>query len=469
VVMDAAGVVRYCNARADAILGMPARSLLGRPLDDAILQIRPRLVDADAVCQGWRRALENPGGRPSLEMTLSGAPGCDVQLQVFPVAGPGGLTQGVGVVLRDVTAERDLTRTKDELVSVVSHELRTPLASVVGFAELLRTRELDESQRQQFLTVIVEEGRRLTAMINDFLDLQRMESGRQEINPRAVGLRTLLEQAVALAGEDSARPIRLTIREPLPPVRADEDRILQVLTNLLSNARKYSPQGGAVELEASERDGQVTVSVRDRGLGIPREAQSRLFEKFYRVDNSDRRQIKGTGLGLTISRKIVEAHGGRIWAESEGVGLGSRFSFTLPMAVIPRRRGDVLVVEDDAGFARLLAAELADRGLTSVWAASVEDALEQIAVDRPRAVMLDLLLPGAEGDVFLRRLRASGGGDIPVVVVTVKDLTAMEKRTFEDLGVVAVLRKGSGVAMAASDALATALDVRAGREVGVSR
>src|SRR5947209_12475391 len=162
--------------------------------------------------------------RPPVEMCIGGPPRRDVLLQSFTVADTAGARRGTGIVLRDVTAERDLVRTKDELVSVVSHELRTPLASVVGFAELLRTRELAEPQRQQFLTVIAEEGRRLTALINDFLDLQRMGSGRNQINPRPARLEALVEQAVSSAGDDPLRPIQVTIDAGLPLVRADADR-----------------------------------------------------------------------------------------------------------------------------------------------------------------------------------------------------------------------------------------------------
>jgi len=226
-------------------------------------------------------------------------------------------------------------------------------------------RELPEAQRQQFLTVILEEGRRLTALVNDFPDLQRMESGRQEVVPRTVELGALLEQMVTAAGPDTMRPIELDIPQQLPPVRADADRVQQVLANLLSNARKYSPAGGVIQLNARPADAQVIVGVQDHGLGLPPDALPRLFEKFFRVDNSDRRSISGTGLGLSISRKIVEAHGGRIWAESDGLGRGSRFSFTLPLATVRTSPGDVLIVEDDAGFAQLLEAELANRDIST--------------------------------------------------------------------------------------------------------
>jgi signal transduction histidine kinase len=167
-------------------------------------------------------------------------------------------------------SQNHLARTKDELVSIVSHELRTPLASVVGFAELLLARPvLAEEQRQQFLGVMVEEGRRLTALINDFLDMQRLESGRQSIVLRPSALRQIVEQAVFVAGVDPERPIVLDLAADLPLVRADAHRLRQVLGNLLGNARKYSPYGGLSPLEAGVADGHVVVAVEDHGLGLP--------------------------------------------------------------------------------------------------------------------------------------------------------------------------------------------------------
>jgi signal transduction histidine kinase/CheY-like chemotaxis protein len=451
LVLDEANLVRYVNARVDELMGIPHDALLGQSLESVESAIAARVVDFQAVSGVLHQTLRCTEKQHPVEMCIAGPPRRDVLLQSFAVADVGGTRRGTGIVLRDVTAERDLVRTKDELVSVVSHELRTPLASVVGFAELLRTRDLAEPQRQRFLTVIEEEGRRLTALINDFLDLQRMESGRQQISAKPEELAPLLQRAVAAAGDDPQCPILIEVEDWLPAVRVDADRLLQVLSNLLSNARKYSPRGGTIHLAARTADGQVTVSVQDEGLGVPAEAQSHLFQKFYRVDNSDRRQIKGTGLGLTISRKIVEAHGGRIWAESGGLGLGSRFSFTLPVAEARATSGDVLIVEDDAGFARLLTAEMAGYGLTAVSVATVEDALAQVDLERPRAVVLDLLLPGAQGEVFLRRLRHAGLRDVPVIVVTVKDLSLEERTALDELGVITVLRKSAGVAAAASE------------------
>lgn len=467
LVMDEDLTIRYCNSRASELLGVADRSLLGTPARNAFAQVESRLVAPDAVEARWRRALRDADTRPALEFELT-QPARSVTAELFTVLAtqPDGTRRGVGVVLRDVTAERDLVRTKDELVSVVSHELRTPLASVVGFAELLRTRELSEAQRNQFLTVILEEGRRLTALINDFLDLQRMESGRQEIRPRPVSLAELLERTIDASSPDPQRPIELDLPRGLPVVRVDSDRVQQLVTNLIANARKYSPNGGTIEVSARESDGQVIVSVQDHGLGLPADALPRLFEKFFRVDNSDRRSITGTGLGLAISRKIIEAHGGHIWAESAGLGHGSRFSFSLPVARLGGTSGDVLIVEDDAGFARLLEAELANRQISTVWVASAEEAMEHLAAERPKAVVLDLLLPGAQGEDFLRTLKGRRGWNLPVIVVTVKDLTQSERIALRQLSVQAILRKEPNVGSAAADLVQAVLrDHREHKEV----
>ncbi|TAK21551.1 MAG: hybrid sensor histidine kinase/response regulator [Chloroflexota bacterium] len=359
---------------------------------------------------------------------------------------------------RVTTVQRQLVaaeRAKDEMVSVVSHELRTPLSSIVGFAELLQTREYGEAEQREFLAIIVDESNRLSALINDFLDMQRIESGREFVRPVPTEVLPLLQRAAAAAGDDPQRPILVETPGTLPLVLADLDRVQQVLANLLSNARKYSPSGGEVRLSARLVDGTVELSVTDHGLGIPPEALPRLFGKFYRVDNADRREIKGTGLGLAICQKLVAAHGGRIWVESGGQPQGSCFRFTLPLVGHGPARADVLIVEDDPAFARLMDAELAAVGLTTVRAPSAEAALAWVAAAAPRAVVLDLLLPGLQGEDFLPRLREIMDG--PVVVVTVKHVLADDADALARQGVVAVLRKGPGAAVRAAEAVRAAL------------
>jgi CheY-like chemotaxis protein len=340
---------------------------------------------------------------------------------------------------------------------MVSHELRTPLASIVGFAELMVSRELTEAQRKEYLGVMLQEGRRLTSLINDFLDLQRMEGGHQALNVAPADLSALIIRAVKLGGDNTSTPIEVRLPDDMPLVMVDSDAILRVLANFMSNARKYSPNGGAIVIGAGVEGDMAEIYVQDHGLGIPREALPRIFRRFYRVDTPDRRQIKGTGLGLSISKRIVESHGGKITARSEGVGKGSLFLFTVPLARERSQSGDVLVVEDDAGFAHLLEAELVSRGLSAVWAADAESAEHLLQHRKARAVVLDLMLPGLQGEDFLERLRSTYDTSVPVVVVTVKNLTPAQSLALQKLGVTAVLRKNAGAAEAAANLVAHAL------------
>jgi PAS domain S-box-containing protein len=352
----------------------------------------------------------------------------------------------------------ELSRAKDEMVAMVSHELRTPLASIVGFAELLVTREVSLKQRKEYLGVMLQEGRRLTSLINDFLDLRRIEGGHSAMRYAPADMTALIKRAVELMTSAHDTPIKNEVPDDLPLVRVDSDAIFRVLTNLLSNARKYSPDGGTIVVGAAVVDDMVEVCVQDAGLGIPAEAMSQLFRRFYRVETEGRESIKGTGLGLSIAKNIVEAHGGKISAYSEGVVKGgSRFAFTIPLAREHAQVGDVLVVEDDAGFAHLLEAELSARGLSSVWAPDAETAEQLMTKRKARAVVLDLLLPGLPGEAFLERLRATHGPGIPVVVVTLKDLDAQANMTLQKAGVTAVLRKGPGIAESAANLIAKSL------------
>jgi PAS domain S-box-containing protein len=354
-------------------------------------------------------------------------------------------------------SDAELNRAKDEMVSMVSHELRTPLASIVGFTELLVTRDVTPELRKDYLRVMLQEGHRLTALINDFLDLRRLEGGQQSLRFAPADLTALISRAVNLFSDASGTAIETRLPKSLPLVRVDSDAVFRVLSNLLSNARKYSPEGGVIVVGAGIVDGMVDVYVQDHGLGIPVDALALLFRKFYRVEGPDRNTIKGTGLGLAICKNIIEAHGGKIGASSKGLGKGALFHFTVPMVREQAEVGDVLVVEDDGGFAHLLQAELAARNLSSIWAPDAETAEQLMTKKSARAVVLDLLLPGLPGEAFLQQLRATHGTGIPVVVMTLKDLDAEELLALQKAGVTAVLRKGAGMAETAANLIAKSL------------
>lgn len=221
---------------------------------------------------------------------------------------------------------------KDELISIVSHELRTPLTSLQGFTELMLQRTFSPQKQRQFLTVIHTESVRLTNLINDFLDIQRMEAGRQVYHFAGVPLAPLLRETLAVyLSESGKHRVRLEAADTLPLVWADVDRLTQVLANLLSNAVKFSLHGGEITVGAVQEGNYVVVWVTDQGIGMSADSMQKLFTKFYRVDTQETRRIGGTGLGLVLVKEIIEAHQGRVWVEST-LGVGSTFFFTVPLA-----------------------------------------------------------------------------------------------------------------------------------------
>jgi signal transduction histidine kinase len=226
---------------------------------------------------------------------------------------------------------RESERRKSDLVRIVSHELRTPLASVLGFTSVLLTRDVGPEEQRRYLEIINAQGRRLSTLVNDFLDADRLEEGELELSRRVIDLGIVIAEQVQLFEGQSAKH-KLDAFLPVKELRVDGDpnRLAQVIGNLLSNAIKYSPDGGTVHVMAEQVDSIVRVSVRDEGIGIPEELQEGVFAKFFRGD-ADASGIPGSGLGLTIARSVVEAHGGRMNFESAR-GKGSMFWLELPVA-----------------------------------------------------------------------------------------------------------------------------------------
>ena len=224
---------------------------------------------------------------------------------------------------------RESERLKSDLVNTVSHELRTPLSGVLGFTKLLLTRDFDSETRRHYLGIIDAQARRLADLINEFLDVRRIEEGRFERAQELLDMGSLLREEAQLYGAQSPKHrLALTLPEEPLPVIGSPDRLRQVIGNLLSNAIKYSPQGGIVELAAEARNGTVRVEVRDQGIGIAMPLQPQIFTKFFRGDAAAS-GIPGTGLGLAVSRDIVESHGGRIGFTS-AEGEGATFFVELP-------------------------------------------------------------------------------------------------------------------------------------------
>jgi signal transduction histidine kinase len=226
---------------------------------------------------------------------------------------------------------RDSERRKSELVRIVSHELRTPLASILGFTSLLLTRDIPQEDRMRYLEIISSEGRRLSSLLSDFLDAERLEDGHLPLDRELIDMgRIVAEQVRLFEGQSENHTLEMNVSRGPLPVHGDPNRLAQVVGNLLSNAIKYSPEGGTVEVVAERHNGNVRVSVKDEGLGIADELQDRVFAKFFRGDAPES-GITGSGLGLTIARSVVEAHGGTMSFES-GEGQGSVFWMELPVA-----------------------------------------------------------------------------------------------------------------------------------------
>ena len=223
---------------------------------------------------------------------------------------------------------------KSEFLANMSHELRTPLNAIIGFSEVLSERmfgELNEKQ-EEYSKDIHASGQHLFSLINDILDLSKIEAGRMELELSDFHLPTALDSALTLVRERAGRrgiALNLAVNEGLGQMRADERKVRQVVLNLLSNAIKFTPEGGRIEVSAVPKDGLVEVSVRDTGVGIAPEDQEAVFEEFRQVGTADKK-VEGTGLGLTLCRKFVELHGGKIWVESQ-VGMGSTFMFVIPV------------------------------------------------------------------------------------------------------------------------------------------
>ena len=243
-------------------------------------------------------------------------------------------TPSAVVVLHDITDLRRLERVRQDFVANVSHEFKTPLTAIQGFAETLLTGAIDDPQnRTRFLGIILEHARRLARLTDDLLELSQIEAERLQMEIRPLRVEELVNGCLETTRLRAAeKDIRLSAELPagLPEVAGDHRRLAEVLQNLLDNALQYTPPGGSIVVRAKVGEREVVLTVADTGIGIPEAEQARIFERFYRVDAARSREVGGTGLGLAIAKHLVEAHGGRLWVESE-VGRGSQFHFSVPV------------------------------------------------------------------------------------------------------------------------------------------
>ena len=454
--IDTEGTVVSWHGGAQAMFGWSAAEVIGRPLlnvppdkQEEFRALRERVLQGNSLT-----------GFETRRVCKNGSP-IDVSLSTAPLHDGAGHVVGIIGVYQDISERRLIAEqrqareaadaanlAKSNFLANMSHELRTPLNAIIGFSELLEDRtfgELNERQ-QRYVTNVLSSGRHLLQLVNDILDLAKIEAGRLLLEPEPIDLGVLLQDMQrGLEPLAAAKHQTLTVElgENLPTLTADRGKVKQILYNLLSNAIKFTKDGGRIGMRAgatrsTDGAGQLQVSVWDTGIGIAAADLHRIFLEFEQLDSTYARQQQGTGLGLALTRRLVEAHGGRITVES-AVGKGSTFTFVLPAmpgsgsiesrqppSVRLKEEGPegplVLVVEDDSTARELLSHYLLERGYSVCHAGTAAEALETARRLRPTAISLDILLPDENGLHLLARLRADPvTKDIPVVVVSIID------------------------------------------------
>lgn len=340
----------------------------------------------------------------------------------------------------ELAQRSELDLLKDEFVSTVSHELRTPLTSIRGSLGLLSSGMIGsiDPKAQNLLRIAVNNTDRLIRLINDLLDLERMQSGRATLQIRRCSLRDLAQQAIeTMRGMADEALVDLELvccsngaDEDTVYFDGDSDRILQVLTNLISNAIKFSPAASTVRIHAEAMHDKVLLKVVDQGRGIPPEKLDSIFDRFGQVEPSDAKRKSGTGLGLAICRSIVQQHAGSVWAQGN-TGAGSTFCVIfprsarasdpiVPLAIVERGEGSILVCDDDAGIRTVVGEHLRGQGYTVLEATSGHEALQVAATNQLEAILLDMYMPGLSGWETLQQLRANPAtAGVPVVVLSV--------------------------------------------------
>ncbi len=376
------------------------------------------------------------------EITLRAPNGRSVSalLNATPILSDDGEIETFVVTLQDMTPLEELERLRAEFLGMVSHELRAPLTSIKGSVTTLleAASELDPAEMTQFFRIIRDQSDQMRYLIGDLLDVARIETGTLSVEPERSDVSSIVDEATSRFPSTGSRAeLRIDLDPDLPAVMADRRRTVQLLINLLSNAARYSPEESSILVNVARAGVDVAISVADEGRGIPEDLLPHLFRKFSRPTGvSQGSGFGGSGLGLAICKGIVEAQGGRIWAESDGPGLGARFTFTLPAAAdeglgsgtspaavsgglqgAPTPPMRVLVVDDDPQTLRYVRDALTKAGYAPIVTGDPEDVLRLIKEERPHLVLLDLVLPGRDGIELMRDILKVR--DVPVIFISV--------------------------------------------------
>ena len=337
-------------------------------------------------------------------------------------------------VVQDMTPLEEVEQLRREFLAMVSHELRTPLTTIKGCTGIALNSSTPptNSEMLQYFQMIDGQSDHLRDLINNLLDMTQIEVGALSVTLEPTDVEEIVGEArMAFMRQGHQNPVELELSPNLPQIVADRKRVVQVLNNLLSNASKYSGTASKIRVAASRDEFYVAFSVTDEGSGIPADLLPSLFKKFSRINDGGRqRRIAGEGLGLAICKGIVEAHGGRIRAESSGEGQGTRVTFTIPEAAVQESKGEVqavrshdgtkiLAVDDEHQVLRLLKSILDDHGYTSFGTGSPDEMVHLLELERPNLVLLDLMVPGTSGFELMGRVREVS--DAPVLFLSAND------------------------------------------------
>lgn len=454
------GTITSWNRGAQHIFGYSSEEAVGK----SIRMIIPaeRQAEEDQILERMRRG-EHVSHYETQRVTRDGRL-IDVAITVSPLKDSSGQIVGVSKIARDITfqkraqlererllesekrarseAER-ANRMKDEFLATLSHELRTPLNAILGYAQLLGTEKDLSPEVSHGLDVIVRNSRLQSRLIEDLLDMSRIISGKLTLDIQIIELQSVLSAAIASI-EPTAAAKQISIEREIDPetgpIAGDPARLQQVFWNLLTNAVKFTPKGGRVQVWLGRVKSHVEVSVSDNGEGIAPDLLPHLFERFRQGDSSSTRRHGGLGLGLAIVRHLVEQHGGTVRAASEGAGKGATITISLPVRVthaplggngeeshaipggLPSLRGlKTLVVDDEADARDLLQKMLSSAGATVLLASSTDEGFDLFRVHRPDVLMSDIGMPGEDGYALIRRVRqlpGSAGGQTPAVALT---------------------------------------------------